>query len=642
MSQQARRSRRQNAFQRRKFWIANRRWIVAGVCALVAGFVVVWCILPRAETPQPVPLRSQVIAAPTLSESRFGNVDTSVKYLGSESCVGCHAGEAASFRQTPHSRALREVDAEQEPPPGEFVHRLSGRAYAVVRHEREMKHRDWLVSASGTRVPLSEHAVRYAIGSGRQARTYIVETDSFLMESPITWYAARNAWGMSPGFDRPVHRGFERGIKRGCLFCHSGLTESIDESEQRVAIHELSIGCERCHGPGELHVSRRQARQGPDRADIDPTIVNPSRLSREESISVCAQCHMSSAAEADVRGRQMEDFRPGRKLAEYRLHYDARRASEEMTVVGHVEQMRLSRCFTASGTMTCITCHDPHFQPDAGDRFEHFRSRCLTCHSESSCRLPRPDRIQQAASRRDDCVSCHMPASQTEVPHVASTHHRVGIHGSAPPPGRRESREPDALVLVDDPGSLSERERKRCLGLAHLDYARKGRQPAEIHFRLALKLLDEVRNEGIGDGVLESALAQINYELGQYDSAVRHGNAALKDGKLRASYRDPVLWILGDVALRNDRPADAVDPLRNLMRRAPNATHGFALGEALFRAGRVDEAAAALQSAATYNPSRVDIEESLEFLYEQLKDPRSAELHRKRATELENALNNPP
>ena len=65
---------------------------------------------------------------------------------------------------------------------------------------------------------------------------------------------------MSPGYDRKDHQSFERPVGETCLFCHSGKPELAGKSINRVHFKELSIGCERCHGPGSLHVSRHAAK----------------------------------------------------------------------------------------------------------------------------------------------------------------------------------------------------------------------------------------------------------------------------------------------------------------------------------------------------------------------------------------------
>ena len=73
--------------------------------------------------------------------------------------------------------------------------------------------------------------------------------------------------------------------------------------------------------------------------------------------------------------------------------------------------------------MSCLTCHDPHVQPTT-NAVEYYRQKCLTCHSEQSCRLPLHDRQLKAPS--DDCQGCHMPKQPViGIAHSILTSHRI-------------------------------------------------------------------------------------------------------------------------------------------------------------------------------------------------------------------------
>ncbi len=201
--------------------------------------------------------------------------------------------------------------------------------------------------------------IRYLIGSGHFCRSYLVEIDGFLHESPITWYTSKKKWDMSPGYDFPTHWGFERAVKTGCLACHAGRVEPVGDSLHRMTLHEKAIGCESCHGPGSKHEALHRAKKHvPGQEDL--TIVQPSRLSRARLEAICTVCHLNGPASIPLRGRQDTDFRPGMPLTDYRIDYRFANGSEQMTVVGHIEQLRGSACYQKSERLTCLTCHDPH------------------------------------------------------------------------------------------------------------------------------------------------------------------------------------------------------------------------------------------------------------------------------------------
>src|SRR5262249_35979129 len=160
-------------------------------------------------------------------------------------------------RRTGMGRSMAPVDPEREPPDGAYDHPPSKRRYQVVRKDGRLLHRELLRTEGPEEVVLSEYPVTYVVGSGRHSRTYLVEADGFLVESPVTWYASGKGWGMSPGYDREDHAGFERAVGESCLICHAGQARAAGGSLHRMEVHEAAIGCERCHGPGALHVERQ-------------------------------------------------------------------------------------------------------------------------------------------------------------------------------------------------------------------------------------------------------------------------------------------------------------------------------------------------------------------------------------------------
>src|SRR5256885_12706042 len=99
-----------------------------------------------------------------------------------------------------------------------------------------------------------------------------------------------------------------------------------------------------------------------------------------------------------------------------------------MTVVGHVEHMHLSRFYQKTQDFSCVTCHSPHSEPAAETSVAHYKSICLKCHQEESCKVEPARRAKESAG--NDCVHCHMPQSKTDIPHLAFTHHPVGIHSA--------------------------------------------------------------------------------------------------------------------------------------------------------------------------------------------------------------------
>src|SRR4029453_12388549 len=135
------------------------------------------------------PTRGGAIPLPALEESPFRNTLPGGTYVGAARCAPCHQDQAASPRRTAHSQAFREVQIASEPADGAYFHASSGRRYGVSRRNGQFHHTEAVALPGGGEMLLANHAPRYAIGSGRFTQSYLVETDGFLVESPITWYS---------------------------------------------------------------------------------------------------------------------------------------------------------------------------------------------------------------------------------------------------------------------------------------------------------------------------------------------------------------------------------------------------------------------------------------------------------------------
>jgi hypothetical protein len=132
------------------------------------------------------------------------------------------------------------------------------------------------------------------------------------VKSLITWYSRKQKWDLSPCYEKDnLH--FERFIKPACLFCHSNRFDHVAGTENRYRPPNFmghAIGCERCHGPGELHV------RTPERlSDEPPNIVNPARLQPALREAVCQQCYLQGDIRIVRAGRSLSDYRPGLPLS---------------------------------------------------------------------------------------------------------------------------------------------------------------------------------------------------------------------------------------------------------------------------------------------------------------------------------------
>lgn len=603
------------------------------IVAIASGGV--WTALrtlhaPLPPSPRETGQQSQQNPPPlSLSNSPFLNTSSKAGYVGSQACVECHDEEHQSFLRTAHSRALGAVNAAQEPPDVTFLHEKSGRTYQVYRKDGKLRHREFILDGPDE-VVLGDHPIAYTIGSGHHSRSYLINIEGYLFESPITWYASKKSWDLSPGYDHPRHSSFSRPIDEGCIHCHAGRVEPKGGSPYRLKFHEQNIGCESCHGPGSTHVAHRN-QNNVDEKEPDLTIVHPGRLSRTLNEAICARCHLRGAATVGVRGRNLNDFRPGLPLTDFRVDYRLNDPDSRMKVTGHFEQMRRSRCYTQSIDLTCTTCHNPHDKPTDPERIAYYRSKCAACHEgDERCQLPEPQRL--AKSPQNDCIFCHMPRVDTELPHFAFTHHRIGLrHATEDSP---EQVGDIRLKPVGDISRLSQLDRDRCLGLAYLESSDlSGGRYGGSHRGHAFRLLTRVYDAGIRDADVTSSLARLYWEQ-EADRGVTLAREALLMKDISASARVNSLIVLGDTLMRGQNTRDAETMFQQLADFRMNDLDWQKLGECRALNNNLDGALRAFKKALAIRSDQPRLHALLAETYARTGRPDLAMKYRQQAERL--------
>jgi len=425
----------------------------------------------------------------------FLNVNPSVQYVPDERCAECHADKARSFAEHPMGRSLLAVSQAELPPIGSLENNpfeALGSRFVIERDHDTLSHHRIRLSPDGRPAVQMDSDVRFVIGSGTRGYSYLTVRDGYLFETPISWYSQKKIWDLSPGFDVKVLTG--RAIIPDCLYCHANRSLPIEGTTNRYQepiFEGHAIGCQRCHGPGQLHVTQESPR-APAAPNRDWSIVNPRHLEPPLRQAVCEQCHLQGKLRVPMRGRGIDDFRPGLPLESF--WSVLMRASEGEKAVGQVEQMYQSRCYQAGSgpdRLSCVSCHDPHVRVTPAERVSHYRANCLACHEQHGCKLPAHERLRKSAA--DSCIDCHMPRyGSADIPHTASTDHRIPRSGKSPS-AHLSSPGGDSLPLVSfyrgRPG-INEADDDRGQAIACLNLARGG-DPAGLRaLRQVLAMLD--------------------------------------------------------------------------------------------------------------------------------------------------------
>jgi hypothetical protein len=483
--------------------------------------------------------------------------------------------------------------------------------FEVERRGDRMVHRESRRDAAGGVIARLEKDVHFAVGSGTRGRTYLVERDGYLFQSPISWYSDKGIWDLTPGLQVAEH--FERPAQARCLFCHCDRVEPVPDTLNRYReplFRGHGIGCERCHGPGELHVAAR--------GEGDDTIVNPGRLSPPLRDAVCEQCHLQGESRVARRGREPFDYRPGLPLHLFVSVFVRRpEFAEGPTVGGHAEQMRASRCYQASGgRLGCVSCHDPHRVPDDGTKAAHYLDRCLRCHAAQPpavsapaaepraappCALPAEVRRRQQPD--DSCMNCHMRRAKSRIAHTTVADHRIlrrpDLEGVPPPPRGLRPGEVPLTFFHPEAGGPGEVDASRDLGLALAEVTMKYPGMAEVLGPTALPRLEGAVKAHPDDVTAWEARGFVLWMLGR----PREGLQDLEIALAKAPRRELALTYAAVLAAARGRRDEAVGYWRRAIDVNPWCSqYHHRLATLLAEGGDRDAALASCAAALRLNP----------------------------------------
>jgi hypothetical protein len=417
----------------------------------------------------------------------------------------------------------------------------------------------------------------YFVGSGRVGRSYLYSLDGYLYQAPVSYYAQKDRWDLSPGYEldpeMPV-----RPIEKSCLFCHAGGVQHVAGTLNRYASPAFSqngVGCERCHGPGSEHIKGLAK------------MVNPAELDPARRDSICAQCHLLSEVRILKPGKDLYQFRPGQLLSDYASYFVyANSGNQGLHTISHVEEMAQSTCKRQSGDrMSCISCHDPHYFPPPEVRVSYFREKCLACHQLTGVTAWQ----KQHFSQELDCIGCHMQkTSRVDVGHAAATDHRILRR---PLKQTTEPRPGESLI------GFGSKESARELGLAYAEIAL--RTNYSRHKSEAFRLLNEAVRQYPKDIEVLVRLAFLYQERGEFERA-----RVLYETALSENPQQSVAAVnLGAIYARENQVERAIELWVTALDYDPSSRPGgINLAQFLCSRGDQKQARVILQKLLRFNP----------------------------------------
>ena len=555
---------------------------------------------------------------------------TESDYVDPAICAGCHQEIAKTYSGTGMGRSFGRVDASLVPEDlsgASVYNRPSEMHYQLEKRDGKLFEKRFQTGFRGEQTNVVEEPADYVIGSGNHARTYLHrDAQGRLIELPVSWYAENSGyWAMSPGYDRKDQEDFRRAIPDGCMFCHNGYPAplsrfnpgSLDPPAFGQNLPE-GIDCQRCHGPGQAHVTA--AISGASADAIRRAIVNPARLDRDRQLEVCMQCHLETSSShmpnQIVRyDRNAFSYRPGEPLGQFELYFDSvsNQSSDRFEIAHAAYRLRKSQCFLKS-QMTCLTCHDPHKSYRGPGAMQHYLEVCQSCHQTVQHTVALP-----AGS---NCVSCHMPARRTDdAVHVVMTDHYIQrvrpSRDLLAPLTEAESKPADArgIMLYYPPKLPPTPDSELYLALAGVKDGSAGERG-----------IDRLQNAIAKD---KPAEPEFYFELGRAYAKAGNREAAIRWYEEALERRPNDLAVCKELAaalLAEGRDMQAQTVLREALVAAPTNDQLLAdLGNIYLRRGQIAAARQVLYRALDSNPSLSEAENLLGLAEVRAADRQGAE-----------------
>jgi len=339
-------------------------------------------------------------------------------YAGDQVCASCHRDQSGSYLQTAHhltsSLPTKNSILGSFQTPASIL-KIQDPAPAIgdpgLTYKMERKNdRFFEIAITGFQDQLQSRteSIDIVIGSGVRGQSYLYWKGNSLYELPVSYWSDGHQWINSPGYRNGPPNFLRQAIPR-CLECHMSYIKPLlpgpvaNRYDQATLL--TGISCETCHGPGSAHTAMHRAGVSGSPKSPDSSILNPAAFSRDRQIDMCALCH--SGAKQDPLAAAFS-YTPGTPLASYLRPVAVAEDSHPDVHANQVGLLKKSRCFAASETMTCSTCHQVHApeRPAAS-----YSAKCLGCHKAESCGMAQ----RLGPKIKSNCIDCHMPLEQTQA-----------------------------------------------------------------------------------------------------------------------------------------------------------------------------------------------------------------------------------
>lgn len=328
-------------------------------------------------------------------------------YIGSISCIECHADIYDSHIQTAHFKTSALPSSSTIKASfltGENKVELTDFEIEMIKKGKSYYHQ----TRSKKSGEAANQKIDIVVGSGIKGQSYLTWEDDKLFQLQASYYPPTDSWINSPGYPDQI---LQRPIRDGCLKCHVSFATNLDFSGQGNRYDKdkilLGVDCEKCHRPAEKHVVFH--RENPT-VDTAMHMLKLDTLPRQLRLDACAQCHSGLRA-GIIKGNSFS-FLSGDRLDEYSRNFYTGQSNSELDVHGNqYGLLTSSKCFLHSPEMDCGTCHDPHKNQRGNTSL--FNQKCVSCHDDNSAQCSEDSAVLNA--HEHNCINCHMPTVQSKM-----------------------------------------------------------------------------------------------------------------------------------------------------------------------------------------------------------------------------------
>jgi predicted CXXCH cytochrome family protein len=363
------------------------------------------------------------------------------QFVGSDKCMPCHKATYQTWKESTHNRAVQEVTPSRDgivPEWKGIIKLKSGKLpEATIKLDRgpDKSYRVTLVD-SGDSSKEAIYKVAFSQGAGSmKGQNYYAKIGNNFYALPINWQTAAGkfvptlleTWYNEDGSLRQP--AMDKSWEVTCAGCHqTGLQYKKVEGGFEASHSEISIGCEKCHGPGSEHVKSPQAKG---------KIINPRNLDYVLGMDVCSQCHATngnSVPKGIIRGAWNETknkgYAVGEPLTDYMQFGGGPMPQPQIQpVVSNSSRPNTYHSISDSkhyeAKTACFDCHNPHGGPTTANlkRGDMDNSLCLNCHGKDA-KFASPAIIMQHTKHSYDpdmkgtsrCTYCHTIQSRRMRP----------------------------------------------------------------------------------------------------------------------------------------------------------------------------------------------------------------------------------